>query len=212
MTRTRWPVHLESGDIGLRPLRRRDEAEWTRVRRENADWLGPWDATSPVEGSGPRTYAAMWRELNRQAKAGQGLPFAVTLSESARERPRLVGQLSVSSITYGAFRSCTMGYWVAADVAGRGIAPTAVALAADHCFTELGLHRVEINIRPENGPSLRVAQKLGFRSEGLRRRFLHIDGDWRDHESFALTAEEAPEGVLRRFLEDAASRGAAGLR
>lgn len=173
-----------------------------RVRRENADWLGPWDATSPVEGSGPRTYGAMWRELNRQAKAGQCLPFAVTLSESPRDRPRIVGQLSVSSIAYGAFRSCTMGYWVTSAVAGRGIAPTAVALAADHCFSELGLHRVEVNIRPENAPSLRVVEKLGFRGEGLRRRFLHIDGEWRDHLSFALTAEEAPEGLLRRWLED----------
>ena len=60
---------------------------------------------------------------------------------------------------------------------------------------------MEICIRPENGPSLRVVEKLGFRYEGLRRRYIHINGDWRDHFCFALVAEEVQEGVLRRWLE-----------
>ena len=94
----------------------------------------------------------------------------------------------------------TLGYWVDRDRAGRGIAPTAVAMATDHCFRVLGLHRMEINIRPENSPSLRVVEKLGFRDEGYRERYLHINGEWADHRSFALTAEEVPEGLLRRWL------------
>jgi ribosomal-protein-alanine N-acetyltransferase len=143
----------------------------------------------------------MWRGLHRQAKAGAALPFAITLRESERRTPRLVGQLTVSSIVYGAFRSCTVGYWIDAAVAGRNITPISVALAADYCFFDLRLHRVEINIRPENGPSLRVVEKLGFRPEGMRPRYLHIDGDWRDHLSFALTAEEVPRGVLAPFLD-----------
>jgi ribosomal-protein-alanine N-acetyltransferase len=60
---------------------------------------------------------------------------------------------------------------------------------------------MEICIRPENGPSLRVVEKLGFRYEGLRRRYIHINGDWRDHFCFALTVEEVPGGVLRRWLD-----------
>ena len=58
---------------------------------------------------------------------------------------------------------------------------------------------MEICIRPENEPSLRVVEKLGFRYEGLRRRYIHINGDWRDHFCFALTVEELPQGVLRRW-------------
>jgi ribosomal-protein-alanine N-acetyltransferase len=111
----------------------------------------------------------------------------------------LVGQLTVSGITYGSLCSASIGYWVSRHVAGRGITPTAVALAVDHCFGALGLHRVEINIRPENGPSLRVVQKLGFRDEGVRERYLHIQGVWRDHRTFALTAEEVPGGLLARW-------------
>jgi [ribosomal protein S5]-alanine N-acetyltransferase len=84
-------------------------------------------------------------------------------------------------------------------VAGRGVIPTAVAMVVDHCFFTLGLHRIEVNIRPENAASLRVVDKLGIRSEGLRRRYLHIDGAWRDHASFAMTVEEVPSGLLARW-------------
>ena len=75
----------------------------------------------------------------------------------------------------------------------------AVALAVDHCFTELGLHRMEINIRPENVASLRVVEKLGLRDEGVRERYLHIQGQWCDHRSFAVTSEEVPDGLLARW-------------
>ena len=90
------------------------------------------------------------------------LPFAVTFGGE------LVGQLTVSGIAWGSLRSAHAGYWVDRRVAGRGIIPTALALAVDHCFFTVGLHRVEINIRPENLPSLAVARKLGFRPEGLQ--------------------------------------------
>ena len=70
--------------------------------------------------------------------------------------------------------------------------PTAVAMATDHCLFELGLHRIEVAIRPENTASLRVVEKLGFTEVGYAPRYLHIDGDWRDHRLFALTVEECP--------------------
>jgi ribosomal-protein-alanine N-acetyltransferase len=94
-----------------------------------------------------------------------------------------------------------VGYWIDEAVAGRGVAPTALAMAIDHCFMVVGLHRVEASIRPENHASRRVVEKLGFREEGLRRRYLHIDGAWRDHLCYALTAEEARGGVLTRWSE-----------
>lgn len=84
--------------------------------------------------------------------------------------------------------------------------PTAVALVSDHCFRTVGLHRIEVCIRPENGPSRRVVEKLGFREEGLRPRYLHIDGAWRDHLVFALTAEEVPEGLLGRWRRTRSAR------
>jgi len=123
------------------------------------------------------------------------LPFAVDYED------RLVGQLTVSGIMWGSLRSAQVGYWIDQGSAGLGIIPTALALATDHCLFVMGLHRIEVNIRPENAASLRVVEKLGFRDEGVRRRYLHIDGDWRDHRSFALTVEELPRGLMARWLE-----------
>ena len=68
--------------------------------------------------------------------------------------------------------------------------PTALALAVDHAFGAGGLHRIEVNIRPENTPSRRVVEKLGFREEAYHQRYMHIDGSWRDHLGYALTSEE----------------------
>ena len=72
-------------------------------------------------------------------------------------------------------------------------------IAAEDRTKPLGLHRIEVNIRPENGPSLRVVEKLGLRDEGLRERYLHIQGRWADHRTFAVTAEELPDGLLGRW-------------
>jgi ribosomal-protein-alanine N-acetyltransferase len=194
-----WPVELTGTTpagtaIRLRPMRTVDIAEVAAVRRANADWLRPWDATSPVKGQA-RSHEEVARAQEDQALAGEAMPFLIDV------RGRVVGQLHVTNIVRGAFWSCTAGYWVARSVAGQGVMPTAIALAGDHAFGTLSLHRIEVNIRPENAASLAVVRKLGFRDEGLRPRYLHIDGAWRDHRSFALTAEEVgPEGLMGRLL------------
>jgi ribosomal-protein-alanine N-acetyltransferase len=122
------------------------------------------------------------------------MPFVVEV------QGRLQGQLNVANVMYGSVSSAVLGYWVSPEVAGRGVMPTAVALVTDYLMDQVGLHRVEINVRPENVASLRVIQKLGFRYEGLKQRYIHINGDWRDHYVFALTQEELPEGLLKTFV------------
>ena len=199
-----WPVTLECGDLFLRPIRLRDRREWGEVRRRNAQWLAPWEASNPQPGGYLPTFGEMVRSLNQQARAGTALPFVITeLQPGVSDKPALAGQLTVSSILWGSAMMATLGYWVDQQRAGRGLAPTAVALATDYCLRTMGLHRMEINIRPENRPSLRVVEKLGFRDEGLRPRYLHIAGQWADHRSFALTSEELPpEGLLARWLQE----------
>ena len=183
---------LKEGDIAIRPIRLRDARSLERELLENRTWLRKWEATNPV---GPMNFdvRSSIRSLQSNARAGYGLPFIIEY------RGQLAGQLNVSGITYGSLSSATIGYWVSERFAGLGLTPTAVALATDYCFFTVGLHRMEICIRPENEPSLRVTEKLGFRYEGLRRRYIHINGDWRDHFCFALTADEVPQGVLRRW-------------
>jgi ribosomal-protein-alanine N-acetyltransferase len=168
---------------------------------DNRSWLRKWEATNP---HGPMNFdvRSSIRSLQTNARAGLGLPFAIEYDGE------FAGQLNVSGITYGSLSSATIGYWVSERFAGLGVTPTAVALASDYAFFQVGLHRMEICIRPENGPSLRVVEKLGFRYEGLRRRYIHINGDWRDHFCFALVAEELPTGVLRRWLDGQVPPGA----
>ncbi|WP_081747674.1 GNAT family protein, partial [Arthrobacter sp. Br18] len=195
-----WPVTLAAGDIVLRPVRHRDRREWSAVRQQNVQWLAPWEASNPDPGGYLPSYHEMVRALSQQARAGSALPFVITQRLQGSE-PQLVGQLTVSGIIYGSARTATLGYWVDSRQAGRGIAPTAVALATDYCFGALGLHRMEVNIRPENSASLRVVEKLGFRDEGLRPRYLHIAGRWADHRSFALTTEDVPGGLVKPWLD-----------
>ncbi|HEY8717346.1 GNAT family protein [Pengzhenrongella sp.] len=198
---TGWPVVLADGDVRLRPLVRKDARAWLALRAANGAWLEPWEASSPTGNSGPvPTFGEFVRSLSSQARKGTALPFAVEF------RGELVGQLTVSSIVYGSLRSAAIGYWVSRHVAGHGVIPTAAALATDYCFDALGLHRIEINIRSENRPSLRVVEKLGFRDEGVRERFLHIAGSWRDHRTFALTTEDVPGGLLARWHASLAKR------
>lgn len=187
---------LSEGAVTIRPIRVRDARALERELLDNRAWLSKWEATSPY---GPTEFDARFsiRSLQAHARAGHGLPFAI------EHEGQFAGQLNVSGITYGSLASATLGYWVSERFAGKGVTPAAVALATDHCFFGLGLHRMEICIRPENGPSLRVVEKLGFRYEGLRRRYIHIDGDWRDHFCFALVAEEVRTGVLRRWRDGA---------
>ena len=188
---SRWPVTLSEGPIELRPLRRRDREAWDAVRLRNHAWLQEWEATLPPGGRpGPKTFTAFVRMMNRQARRGTTLPWLVWVDD------RLAGQLTVSNILYGSANGATLGYWIDQALAGRGIIPMCVALATDHCLGQMGLHRMEIAIRPENSKSLRVVEKLGFRPEGVRRSFLHINGEWRDHAIFALTEAEMPPGGL----------------
>lgn len=178
----------------IRPIRLRDARTLERELLDNRAWLRQWEASSP-RGIASFDVRSSIRALQQNARAGGGVPFIVEWDGE------MAGQLNVSNMTYGSLSSATIGYWVSQRFAGKGLTPTAVALATDHVFFELGLHRMEICIRPENTPSLRVVEKLGFRYEGLRRRYIHINGEWRDHFTFALVAEEVPRGVLRRWLD-----------
>jgi ribosomal-protein-alanine N-acetyltransferase len=193
-----WPAVLADGTVVLRPYRRGDARGWSEVRCANQAWLAPWESAPPGpwrELNSPGSYLYVYRDMKRAARAGESMPFAVCLGD------RLVGHLNLGSIVRRAFGSAYVGYWVDSRVAGRGVIPTALALAVDHAFGPGGLHRVEINIRPENAPSRRVVEKLGFREEAYHPRYMHIDGAWRDHIGYAMTSEEvvAEGGLLARW-------------
>ena len=98
------------------------------------------------------------------------------------EEPNIIiGTVSLSNIVYGAFWSCHLGYKCSAEQQGKGYTAEAAEAVCAFAFEELGLHRIEANIMPENTASLRVVEKLGFTPEGLAKQYLNINGVWEDH-------------------------------
>ena len=186
---------LNHGDVNLRLVRVRDAKKLERLILGNREWLRPWEATNP-HGSNSFDIKAQVRGLLKQLKEDQGFPFVIEY------RGEVVGQLNIANVLFGSVSSAMLGYWIAPNFAGKEITPTAVALAIDYLFNIVGLHRVEIDIRPENTASLRIVEKLGLRYEGLKKRFIHINGDWRDHYIFAITHEEVPTGILNRWKQN----------
>ena len=195
---------LTHGDVTVRSVRPRDARVLNRLLKDNRSWLGKWEATVPGF-SGPPPAGEMIRSVLRLARKDQVAPFVIEY------RGEVVGQVTLSGLSFGSLASGAIGYWVAESVAGNGITPIAVALVSDWAFTNLGIHRVEICIRPENTASLRVVRKLGMRYEGLRRRYIHIDGDWRDHFCFAVTLDEVLGGLLARLVRGTANERLADI-
>lgn len=189
-----WPVTLRHGPLTLRPLDVSDQQAWRDLRTSNLDWLRPWEATVPPETDGrPASFRMLARRLQRMARNGQAMPFAVEVDGE------FAGQVTVNNIVRGSAQFASVGYWIGQEFAGRGLTPLAVALTIDYCFRVERLHRVEIAVRPENANSLRVVEKLGLQQVGFAPRYLHINGAWRDHVLFAITAEECPGGLVNRL-------------
>jgi ribosomal-protein-alanine N-acetyltransferase len=193
MSRT-WPVTLSHGDVRLRPLSMRDAKKWQEIRRINQEWMQEWEATPPIPSVDPApTFRQSAKRLLKDANDGRAMPFVVEY------KGEFVGQLNVGDIVYGSLRGAHFGYWIDHRFAGRGIMTTAVALITDHLLTTVGLHRVEVAIRPENEPSNKLVQRLGFRFEGVRPKFLHINNDWRDHNIYVMFADELPGSLLTQL-------------
>ena len=118
--------------------------------------------------------------------AGQAFGFFI----GRLEDDMLLGVININDVIFGGLRSGSLGYYIAADFARRGYMSEGLSLVLDRAFTDLKLHRLEANAQPGNAASLGLIQRLGFRKEGFSPAYLQIDGVWRDHERWAILAEE----------------------
>jgi len=161
-----------------------DREPFLALRRASRTLHSRWEQRAP-KGEDPYGPEAFARYLSASRAARKR-----RLLVCRREDGAIVGSLSLSEITRGAVQSAILGYWVGAPFAGRGYMREALALLARHAFEDLGLHRLEALILPENGASRRLAARAGFRLEGCSRRLVKLRGRWRDHERWALTVED----------------------
>jgi [ribosomal protein S5]-alanine N-acetyltransferase len=207
-----WPATLAEPDlldaaIVVQPVRVADTRAWREIKAANAAWLQPWEPSDP-EAPPARSLIAPYVALIRRSPIAPYVSTARSRRAAKHGREvlwavhydgQVAGQISVFGIVWGSTRSGKLGYWIDERFAGHGIVPTAVAMVVDHCFQVMGFHRLEAGIQPANAASRRVVEKLGFRDEGIRVREVHINGAWRDHIYYAITAEELPTGMLPRW-------------
>ncbi|MET7699045.1 GNAT family protein [Streptomyces sp. NPDC005485] len=168
----------EGSRVGIRLFTYEDGTEFTARARESKELHQPW-LFPPTSGPGYAAYAQ--RVIEDRTRAG----FLVC----ERDGGAIAGFISVSNIVEGAFLNGTLGYGAFAHAAGRGLMSEGLGLVVRYAFCAMGLHRLEINVQPGNAASIALARRCGFRLEGFSPDFLHIDGAWRDHERWALTAD-----------------------
>jgi ribosomal-protein-alanine N-acetyltransferase len=170
---------LATGErVYLRHPARGDAGELASLVRASRDYLRPW-VYPPSTAEGFRRYV-------ERVAPDRFFPCLIRL----RETDALVGVANLSEIVHGVFQCAYLGFYGHAGYAGQGLVREGVGLLCRHAFRKLKLHRLEANVQPENRSSLALVRALGFRKEGLSPRYLKIGGRWRDHERWALLAED----------------------
>jgi len=190
------PILKTRGErIFLRPVTAQDAKEFAELHRAGS---GHFKYFTPIATTTAKARAGLERSLRPDAAR-----YAICVEEDGR----IVGSVALSQIYFGPLRSAYLGYYVGAAYAKQGYMQEALALILRYAFRTLKLHRVQANIQPGNAASTALARRMGFSLEGLSRRYLKIGGGWRDHQQWALLAEDwkprpARKPVRRALSED----------
>jgi ribosomal-protein-alanine N-acetyltransferase len=180
-------MRLETERLSLRTLTVEMAPFLLEYLARNEEFLRPWSPSHPAQYD--QAEVGRMIRLERKARiAGSGYRFHIS---PGNER-RIIGSVGLTNIVYGAFLSCFVGYKLDAEYVNRGYMTEALRRVADFAFADIGLHRLEANIMPRNGASLRIMQKLGFECEGISSRYLLIDGVWEDHARYVLFSDKGP--------------------
>ncbi|GAB7303675.1 GNAT family N-acetyltransferase [Clavibacter michiganensis] len=171
----------------IRLLTLDDAPALSALRLASRAHLAPWEPIRHPDHDTPAGQRADVEAALAQHARGQGVPLAILDDDGS-----VAGRINLNGIVRGAFESCAMGYWLAADGTGRGLATSAVDAAVALAFGELGLHRVEAGTLLHNAASQAVLARTGFTRYGLAPRYLRIAGVWQDHVLFQRLADDPP--------------------
>jgi ribosomal-protein-alanine N-acetyltransferase len=169
--------------VSLRPLAVTDARQLAQLYTQNREFLAPLEPLRPdvfYTFEGQRRHIA---QLTDRRTAGTAYPFLIMLGGKP------VGAINLSNVVRGAFQSANVGYWVAQEHNGHGVATRALGLVCERAFTEIGLHRIEAGTLLDNYASQRVIEKNGFVRIGIAPRYLQIAGVWSDHILFQKTVD-----------------------
>ncbi|NMG38898.1 GNAT family N-acetyltransferase [Chelativorans sp. ZYF759] len=180
------PPVLKGKAVTLRAARMSDFREWASLRGASRAFLEPWEPSWAFD----ELERAPWRQrLSRYGREyAQGAAMSLLIFEN--QTGRLTGGISMGNIRRGVAQSAQIGYWMGEQHAGKGYMGAAIRLLLEHGFDVMRLNRIEAACIPDNERSIRVLEKAGFRREGLLRSYLRINGAWRDHFLYAITADD----------------------
>ncbi|MDK9695967.1 MAG: GNAT family N-acetyltransferase [Siculibacillus sp.] len=185
---------LRSARLLLRPPVMADHPAWADLRARSRAFLEPWEPLWPGDDLEKPAFRRRLRRYGTEMREGSAFPWFV-FDAGSRE---LLGGVTLAQIRRGVTQTGTLGYWMGAPHAGRGIMTEAVGLVVVHAFATLRLHRIEASCLPENDRSIRLLEKVGFTREGLARRYLCIAGEWRDHILWGLLADDSRHPTVPR--------------
>jgi ribosomal-protein-alanine N-acetyltransferase len=171
-------LRIKGENIFLRYIRKEDAAEFIRLNLASRAFYHGL-VSPPVDAESYDKYLA-----HNETASDERFFFCL------KNTGEIAGSINLSQIFLGNFRNAYLGYFVGANFTGRGLTTEAIGLILRFAFKNLKLHRIEANVQPENLASIAVLRKTGFTKEGFSRRYLKIDNKWRDHERWAIIAED----------------------
>lgn len=163
-----------------------DFEEWVTLRRNNIDHLAPWEPSWNPEHLSRSSYRSRLAQFKKMVSADTGYPFHVFRADTGK----LVGACNLTYVRRGSLQGASIGYWVGQEFSRQGFARASVRAVLKFAFGELGLHRVEAGVRPENTASIKLLENLGFKHEGTARGLIKIDGKWEDHFVYARLSSD----------------------
>jgi [ribosomal protein S5]-alanine N-acetyltransferase len=172
--------------VVLRPPLLSDYAAWAELRGRSRDHLQPWEPAWPRDELTRSAYRRRLRHYQREAREDLGYAFAILLAPSEE----LIGGLTLTNVRRGVTQAGSLGYWIGAPFAGRGLMTQAVAALIPFAIDVLKLHRLEAATMPSNAASQRVLERNRFVREGFARAYLRIAGAWQDHVLYGLVADD----------------------
>jgi ribosomal-protein-alanine N-acetyltransferase len=188
------PPELSDATVRLRPPRFADYRAWHALRDQSRAFLEPWEPVWETDMLTRSAYRKRVRLTVRDWREDRGYGFHIfRCSDQA-----LVGGVNLTGVRRRAAQYASLGYWMGEAYANSGLMSAALRLLLPAAFQEFGLHRVEAACIPENRPSRALLDKFGFRTVGLARQYLRINGAWRDHVLHELQFDDlmASRGML----------------
>ena len=172
-----------TGDrVFLRPPKRRDALKWQKLRMSSKSFLVPWEPSWDASSCTRRAYLRYFKNSNYLANMDRAYSFLIFKTEDKT----LLGGINIGNVRRGVSQSASLGYWIGEKHSRNGYMKEALKLLIPSLFVDLRLNRIEAATLEENIASKNLLKKIGFKKEGVLRKYLKINGTWRDHILYGL--------------------------